>query len=72
MEELTIIKQAIIEINQHIAILNDEGGEIVYRLTCLEKDMEWLLKFFWLLMAGIIGNIIAQYLAYKSIKKHNK
>lgn len=72
MEELTIIEQAIVEMNHHIATLNDEGAETVYRLTCLEKDMEWLLKFFWLLMAGIIGNLIAQYFAYKSIKKNDK
>lgn len=72
MDELILIKEAIIDINGHIAILNDEGGQIVQRLATLEANVGWLMTFFKYLMAGIIGQIVFQWFHYRKTGKNNK
>ena len=52
----------------HIEVINHELGEVVVRLTALETNMDWLMRFFWLIMAGIVAQLIAQYFTHKKLK----
>jgi len=51
---------------EHIAVLNDEVGQIA-------KDIEWLVKFFWVAVTTILGTFITSiWTLYKTHKNGGK
>ena len=70
MDELLTIREicnSIADIQYHIGVLNDEYGVIAIRLAMVENDVAWLLKFFWLLMGGVVGQLVFQFFTHRKI-----
>ena len=70
------VLSAIQAIQGHIDVINSEMGDLrdLYFqnkiiITELKNDMAWLKQFFWVLVIGIGGNLIAQWFHWKSTKK---
>lgn len=64
------------QIMQHIATLNDDYTKISISLAILTERVEWLCKFFWLIVAAVIGMLVSQLyqirLMHKNGKQNNK
>lgn len=53
-------------IEQSIATLNHEYGEVVKKVTRIATDMEWVKKFFWI-VAG--ASVMAAFMALLTLVK---
>jgi len=65
-------QEIIQQILGHIAILNDEYGQLANTVAILQTDVAWLKQFFWAIfgitaatLIGTVANVVLQ-------KKNNK
>ncbi len=64
--------QAVQEIMKHITVLNDEYGEIAVSVGILTERVDWLCKFFWLIVGTTVSTFLLNiYNTYK-ISKNGK
>jgi len=52
------INKVLLDIQEHITVLNDEYGELVREVAILQTDVEWLKKFFFIIAVATIGTLI--------------
>ncbi len=52
--DICYIKDDIAEIKKSIKIINDHSEEI----TKMATDMEWIKRFFWIIITATIGSLI--------------
>ncbi len=65
------ISDAINEINRHITVLNDDYTAISVDVGILKSQMEMVVWFFRIIIAGFIGIIITQFWQIMLINKKN-
>jgi|TARA_Y100000310_G_scaffold76869_1_gene73344 hypothetical protein len=53
------LNQAIIEIQKHIAVLNDDYTAMSNQLAVLGNDVDWLKRFFFMIAVAVIGGLVA-------------
>jgi hypothetical protein len=68
MDQQTV--DAIQEIMKHIAILNDETGQLAVHYAILNERVDWLCKFFWLLVSGVFATLATN--IWQLLKMHKK
>lgn len=54
------IEQSIIEIMQHIKVLNDDYTKLSVDVAILRTQMDAILKIGWIFVVAIIGSFITQ------------
>ena len=67
MDEINLLLQIARENAEHIAILNDETGEIEIQMAALAADMEWVKKFLWVVVAAALGGMVTS--IYQMVRK---
>ena len=53
------LNQAIIEIQKHIAVLNDDYTAMSNQLAVVGNDVDWLKRFFFMIAVAVIGGLVA-------------
>ena len=66
------IQAILAEINSHIAVLNDDYTQMSTLVAILTERVEWLCKFFWLVMGSLVGLIFTQIWQLVLINRKNK
>ena len=64
--------QIIQQILTHISILNAEIGTINTTLATLTERVDWLCKFFWLIVGIVSTLLITQFWQVWFMRKNNK
>lgn len=49
------------EINRHIAVLNDDYTAMSVAMAILTERVEWLCKFFWLIIGVVLTTVITNF-----------
>lgn len=52
-------KEQVEALFKHANVANHEMGKIVVKITELATNVQWLLKFFWLVATASVGSLIA-------------
>jgi len=68
MEFTQLILQMAQENAKHIAILNDETGQLAADIREIRTDVSWLMRFFWLIAATFITSVWTLYKTHKNNK----
>jgi hypothetical protein len=66
------IQEILNEINRHITVLNDDYTQMATSVAILQERVEWLCKFFWLVMGSLVGLVFTQIWQLVLINKKNK
>ena len=51
-------KQCMVSNTKHIEVLNEEMGQVRDRLTKIETNLDWLMKYFWIIATSSIGALV--------------
>jgi len=65
------MEQQIIEILQHIRRLNDDYTQLAQEMAVIRTNVEWLTKFFWLIVSIVVANLVASLLHFREVRKNN-
>jgi len=65
-------QQIINEIQKSITILNEHSGDLTTGLAVLQERVDWLCKFFWIVVTASIGGLIANVYQIFLMRKNNK
>lgn len=68
-ESIQYILKEIATINDEMGTLRDAVVSSQINIAQIQNDVSWLKQFFWVLVVGIGGQLIAQYFQWKSTKK---
>ena len=49
------LKKTVQANQRHIEIINDELGDVKSDMASMKRDMDWIKKFQWLILAGVIA-----------------
>ncbi len=47
------------KIETHIETINGELGSVKTNVSCVKTNVEWLMKFFWIIAGASIGSLLA-------------
>jgi hypothetical protein len=51
-------KEAIVKLESHARVSNEEVGKIQVDVSKITTDLEWLKKFFWVVATASIGSLV--------------
>ncbi len=66
------ILEMIKEIMEHVTVLNDDYTELSKNLAILTERVEWLCKFFWVIVSAVVGLVATQIWQLIILGKNNK
>ena len=66
------ILETIQEIMKHIAIINDEYGELSSSVAVLTERVDWLCRFFWLIVGTTVSTLLINVWQSYKIQKNGK